>query len=170
VEALEATGGEGLGAWLEPLVGGRAEPDLDRALAWYGLRLERHPEKAALEAAGAAIGAGFGINWVDEGPALVAAAVVHGSGAAEAGVLPGDELIAIDGERVTHATLEPLKDRLRPGETVEFLLARQGRMLTLPVTAGEARPRRYEIRPLDRVSDRQINRLQGWLGQRVVGR
>ena len=47
-----------------------------------------------------------------------------------------------------------------------FLLARQGRLLRVPVLLGEARPASYEIRVKGSgFSARQLKRLQSWLGQ-----
>lgn len=169
-EAVAVVAGQQTADWLEPLLATPAEPDTDAALALFGLVLDRHPEKSAANLIGASLPAGFGINWSDSDNDLVVGSVVHGLSAAEAGVLPGDELLAIGDERVTRDTLENRKARLDPGEQLEFLLARQGRLLRLEVTAGEVRPATFEIRPGDGVfRERQRKRLESWLGQEVGG-
>jgi predicted metalloprotease with PDZ domain len=162
---VERLGGVELRDWLQPLLDTTAQPDVDAALDWYGLALQRHPEKAALEAAGGRIGAGFGINFESDPNRLLVASVVHGLAAASAGILPGDELLAVNEQRVLPADFDGFKARLRPGESVDVLLARQGRLLRLTVQAGEARPLRYEIRGRDNFGSRELKRLQDWLGQ-----
>ena len=164
-DAVEKIGGREVRQWLEPLITTRVDPDVDAALDWYGLELDRHPEKTAGELNGEPVPAGFGINWSEEHDTLVVGAVVHGLSAAAAGIIPGDELLAINDERITRENLEDRKRRLLPGETVEFLLARHGRLIRLPITLGVSRPASFEIKVQGRSGDRQLGRLESWLGQ-----
>ncbi len=71
----------------------------------------------------------------------VVSEVVAGSGAAEAGVQSGDELVAIDGEPLAPAGLVSTLYRYAVGDTIILTVARQGRELELPVTLG-AHPQR----------------------------
>lgn len=167
--AVESVADGEVRAWLQPLLENPVTPDLDEALAWYGLLLERHPDKTAAEQAGDAVPAGFGINWSEDHVELVVGAVVHGFSAARAGIIPGDELLAINDERVTRDKLDDRKARLQPGEEVEFLVVRHGRLLRLPVTLGEARPTNYEIlADNNNIREKHLRRLQRWLGQAVT--
>jgi predicted metalloprotease with PDZ domain len=90
----------------------------------------REPERAFL---GARLGTRDGL--------LVAEAVIRGAAGMEAGLLPGDELLALDGSRVTN---EPaLKNAMRGmaiGGTAELLVARAGVLRTLALT-GRPDPR-----------------------------
>lgn len=169
LQAVATEGGAAIADWLRPLLSTPRDPGIDEALDWYGLVLERKPGAATGEGLAATPpAAGFGINWSTEHAALVVGAVVHGLAAAEAGVLPGDELLAIDDERVTRDNLEDRKQRLRPGERVEFLLARNQRLLRLPVVLGEARPAHYEIKVRERFGRRELERMSDWLGQELA--
>lgn len=166
-EALERVAGAELRQWFELMLSTAAEPDVDAALEWFGLALERHPLKAQVEAAGGTVGAGLGINIGNDPNRLVVDMVIDGLAAADAGIQPGDELLAIDDQRLLPGEFEAFRLRLRPEQQVVVLLARQGQILSLPLTTGERRPGRYEIRSLPRFGDRQMRRLQRWLGQAV---
>ncbi len=62
--------------------------------------------------------------------------VTEGSGAAEAGLEPGDRLLSIDGEPVdTFADVGPLVVE-RPGDTLALVVDRDGTSLTLDATIG----------------------------------
>ncbi|HEX8409713.1 MAG TPA: PDZ domain-containing protein [Thermoanaerobaculia bacterium] len=68
---------------------------------------------------------------------LVAESVIRGTAAMEAGLLPNDELLALDGNRI--ATEVALRNALRGvplGETAELLIARAGVVRTLRLTAA----------------------------------
>lgn len=72
-------------------------------------------------------------------PAPTIQRVVAGSPADRAGLCPGDELLAVQSLRATADSWEQLWDQLaRPGEPVELLLARRGRIESCTVTPGES--------------------------------
>ena len=64
--------------------------------------------------------------------------VVAGAPAAEAGLLPGDVIVAIDGEAITRkATLLDLLLDQEVGDTIELTIDRDGDQQTLTLTLGE---------------------------------
>lgn len=164
-DAVEQVAGSETRSWLEPLLSTPADPEIDEALDYFGLQLDRHPDKTAAEAAGNPVAAGLGVNWQPEGETLVVAAVIRGMNASEAGLLPGDELLAIDGERVLKSNLDDRLARLRPGEVVQLTLARRERLMQLTLPLAEARPQNYEISLQDNPGRRQKRRLRDWLAQ-----
>ncbi|NES21272.1 MAG: M61 family metallopeptidase, partial [Symploca sp. SIO3E6] len=86
------------------------------------------------------------------------------SPAAVAGVNAGDELLAIDGLRVTP---EQLSDRLKDYEvadTIELTVFHQDELLTLPVTLGAPQPSRYQIVSVENPTEAQKQNFAGWLG------
>lgn len=63
--------------------------------------------------------------------------VVKGGPTWNAGVAPGDELIALDEDRVPPEGLRRLVGLHRPGDELSLLVARRGRLRDLTVTLGE---------------------------------
>lgn len=86
------------------------------------------------------------------------------SPAAVAGVNAGDELLAIDGLRVT---AEQLSDRLKDyeaGDTIELSVFHQDELRTLLVTLGAPQPSRYQIVSVENPTEAQKQLFAGWLG------
>jgi predicted metalloprotease with PDZ domain len=166
-EAVERAAGPTVRRYVEDLLQATDDPDVDRALDWYGLSVNRAPVRTAAESAGAPVPAGFGVTWDASGPRLLAEQVILGHAGADAGMLPGDELLAIDGIRVTPADYVARMQRLRPGQVVELTLARHERLLTLPVEAREEIEERYLIVTKPRISQAEKERLSTWLGREL---
>lgn len=89
--------------------------------------------------------------------------VEAGSPAAVAGIDAGDELLALDGLRVT---AEQLSDRLRDykaGDTIHLSIFHQDELRTLPVTLKSPRPDRYQIVRVENPTKAQQQNYAGWL-------
>jgi len=71
--------------------------------------------------------------------------VDRASPAETAGLAPGDELIASDGERLR--TQEQLDTCLRQDQPVELLISRDGRVCTLHLTPAAPTPVRWRLTP-----------------------
>lgn len=165
LEAVAELGGQQVHDWLLPRLDTPAELDIDQALDWYGLMLNRHPVNNAAREKGEPPMVGFGVTWRAGVPGLVIESVVSGTSGSAAGLLPEDELLAISGERITPENLDDRMLRLRPGEVVELLIARRGRIMELPMRLEEARPATYEILVQPGFAGRQLRRMEAWLGQ-----
>jgi predicted metalloprotease with PDZ domain len=166
-EAVERAAGPTVRRYVEDLLQATDDPDVDGALDWYGLSLNRAPARAAAETAGAPIPAGFGVTWNASGPRLLAEQVILGHAGADAGMLPGDELLAIDGIRVTPVDYVARMQRLQPGQVVDLTLARHERLLSLPVEVRAEIEERYLIVTKPRVSEAEKGRLSTWLGREL---
>ncbi len=89
-------------------------------------------------------------------------AVATNSPASLAGIDPGDELLAIDGFKVT---AEQLNDRLKnyqPGAQIAVSVFHTDRLLTVNLTLAAPQPQQYQLQLLENVSDRQQQLFQGW--------
>jgi predicted metalloprotease with PDZ domain len=164
-EEVRRLAGDSVADRLEPWLSGTSDPDLDQALAYYGLMLDRHPVQTAAEQSGTRPGAGLGVNWDSKADGLIVGASVAGTAAAQAGLVPGDELIAINGLRVRKESLSDRLLRLDAGERVELLVSRHDRLFELTLELDLARPERYEVLPAPAAGKREMERLQSWLGQ-----
>ncbi len=140
------------------------ELDFSDALAWYGLRFkpveedddsEQDPD--SLEHDPAFLGASIGDD-----------AVVHevrrDTPAFRAGLNVDDELLAIGEHRVTGGQLDDRLTRYRPGDEVELLISRRGRLRRLAVTFGEKPTESYVLELLPAPTAQQRGRLTQWLG------
>jgi predicted metalloprotease with PDZ domain len=85
-----------------------------------------------------------------------------------AGIDLGDELLALNGIRVT---ADQLTDRLRdfqPGRAIEFSVFHQDRLQTHRVTLGSPRPTRFHVVSVELPTAEQAEKFQGWLGVPLV--
>ncbi len=153
--------------FLEPLLDTTVDPDIDAALAWFGLELARDPELASAEEKDSPAISGFGVIWDDTSEDLVVKSVLAGSSGAVAGVLPGDEVLAIGDERLVADNLLELMTAYQPGQRTTLLVARRGQVLTLKVRLETAVPERFDIVLQSGFGKRHINRLQSLLGQKL---
>ncbi len=164
-EALvDQRAGESVSQEISSLLTTVADPDVDAALDYYGLLLEREPAGRSSDATGTVVPTDFGLVWNISQPALLVESVVRGGSGAEAGVLPGDELLAINGHRVDRFNIQDRMLRLQPGEVVELLLARNARVLTLPARVQIAIPEKYRINIQPDINRREKQRMEKWLG------
>jgi predicted metalloprotease with PDZ domain len=136
------------------------DPDVDRALDWYGLGLKRIPEPIP----NYPVAGGLGVIWKVSGASVLAEYVLLGHSGATAGILPEDELLAADGLRVTPENYLDRLQKLKPEEEVTLTLVRHGRLFNLPVRMGTEIPASYAIVLKSDISKREKSRLEAWLG------
>jgi predicted metalloprotease with PDZ domain len=160
-DLVEEAAGPEVRAVVENMLQTTDDPDVDKALDWYGLKLLRAPDLNADDEPTA----GLGVKWEVVGASLLAGHVLLGQPAADAGVLPGDELLAIDGLRVRPDDIQAQLLKLRPDEQIEMTLVRHERLLTLPVTVGTSIPASYAITSKPGINGREKKRLEAWLGR-----
>jgi predicted metalloprotease with PDZ domain len=159
-DVIESIAGPETRGMVEQLLKTTNDPDIDRALDWYGLTIKRSSEPLPE----GEVPGGLGVIWKASGSTLLAEFVLLGYPGAAAGVLPEDELIAIDGLRVLPADYLDRLQRLQPSDEVELTLARHGQLLTLLVRVGEEIPANYTIVTKSDMDRREKKRLETWLG------
>jgi len=166
--------GPGAGRFLQSLLTTTADPDVDAALDWFGLKLNRSPQangkKSKEDDDAAPQESGLGVIWDEDKPEMVANAVLAGSSGARAGLIPGDEILAIGNERFTAETRKSLMDSFAPGEETTLMVSRRGKIMNLEIKLDAAIPERYDIVLQSGFGKRHINRLQSLLGQNLKGR
>lgn len=154
-DAIESVAQTDLGDFFDRYIDGTDELPFDEYLEPFGLRLSGMDTDEPVPHLGANVKA-------DNGKALIQF-VEADSPAAVAGVDAGDELLAINGWRVT---AEQLSDRLRDykaGDTIQLSVFHQEELRTLPVTLEAPRPGRYQIVLVENITDAQRQNLGGWL-------
>jgi predicted metalloprotease with PDZ domain len=125
--------------YLEPF-GLQIQPETDDRLPFLGIRATTYNGKTTIEF------------------------VETASPAQNAGIDAGDELLAIDGIRIS---AEQLDDRLRDyrsGDTLTVGIFHQDELRTLSITLAPPRPNRYQLVPVAEPTATQAQNFEGWLG------
>ena len=154
----EATG-LALADVFERQIRGTDDPELGEELRHVGLELRASADPAQIADGSAAvwIGATIGGSKVT--------AVLDDSPAAAGGLSPGDEIVAIDGFRVTsEGELRSMAGARKPGDVVELAVFRRSRLIRITVRLGAAPPTRYEIAGVADPGPAAA-RYQAWLGE-----
>ena len=166
-KVVVAMSGPAAGRFLRSLLTTTADLDVDAALDWYGLRLERSGSATLDEVEAVALQSGFGATWDEDKPGLAVKTVLAGSGGSIAGLMPGDEILAIGNERLNHDTLESLMTSFRPGQETSLLISRRNRIISLNIKLDAAIPEHFEIVKQVNFKKSHIKHLQSLLGQNL---
>jgi predicted metalloprotease with PDZ domain len=153
---IESVAGEDLSDFFDRYVDGTAELPFDEYLEPFGLQLLSIEEAESAPYLGAMVKTENGQESIKF--------VEANSPAAVAGVNAGDELLAIDGLRVT---ADQLSDRLKDykvGDTIQLSIFHQDELLTLPIKLGASQPSRYQLVPVEKASKAQRQKFAGWVG------
>ena len=135
--------------WLREL----DDPDLDGYLSSVGLFLDA--EMASTPWAG--------LTPRQEAGGLLAARVVRGGPAAQAGVMVGDELVALDQQRLKSP--DDLQRALRPDHAQTLLIARRSQLRSLELRPQAPQVERYQLKRVADATDAQLAAQQRWLLQ-----
>ena len=105
----------------------------------------------------------LGINVKTEHGREAIKSVASNSPAQLAGIDAGDELLAIDGFKVS---ADKLNDRLRVyrvGQQINLTIFHADRLMTVPVTLSAPQPQQYHLRSLEHTSDLQRQLFKAWV-------
>src|SRR5215471_1136043 len=157
-KAASEVAGTDLGAWFHAALDTTEETDYRPALDWHGLAFGPSKVKEG-DAARARLGATVG----ETNGRLIVANVPRGTPAFDGGVNAGDEIVAIDGLRVTPDQYEARLDGLSAGRTVPLVVARHDALKTLTVTIVDPPPPMWELRAAPDATAVQQARLRAWI-------
>jgi predicted metalloprotease with PDZ domain len=90
--------------------------------------------------------------------------VLAGSPARAAGLTPGDEIVAINGTRVTFTNFEKTFARYPPGTPIALTVFRRGLLREVGVTTGLPPPEKYEFRPVEAPTELAKSVFATWIG------
>jgi predicted metalloprotease with PDZ domain len=156
VRTLGGEDGAALAGLVERRVGSPGVPDLgDEVVQVAGLRWEtaEGPTPPDLGVRASASDGGMRLD-----------VVLRDRPAWRAGLTGGDELVAIDGQRVGRDQLTGALRAYEAGDRIEVTVLRGPRLLTLPVTLGEPRPKRKLV-AVDDPNDTQRAVFRRWTGR-----
>lgn len=118
------------------------EIDYPKYFGYGGLEIDVTPKPAA----GAYLGA---VTQTQEG-SLTIASVTWDSPAQRSGLSAQDQILAVDGARVTAKSLDELLAAKKPGDQVRILIARHNKTREVPIVLGQKLERSFRIKSGDR--------------------
>lgn len=151
-----AIGGQRLKEIFDSRVRGRGDVNYDRYLGYAGLRLGLREETSQEK--------GFlGVRLGSEGGRTTVRTSLADSPAEAMGLTVDDELLGVDGMRVSSEKLSFYVATRKPGEPVRLMIARNGRLMEVEGELARRPPFEYRIRPLQEATNEQKVFFKGWL-------
>lgn len=136
-------------------IDGTAELPFDEILAPFGLTLKAEVSNPAPY---------LGLTVKTEHGAAIIKFVEAGSPAEQAGIEPGDELLAISNFRVSADQLNDRLQHYKPQDTISITVFHQDMLRECAVTLGKPLPNRWTLQPIAQPTAVQRELFQGWLG------
>lgn len=159
---------------LEEVIESVADTDLFEFFERYLHTTEELPFNDYLEAFGLQLVADgieenyFGVRLATENGREIVKFVEYDSPAQLAGIDTGDELLVIDGIKLTSGGLGDRLQDYQPGDTLQVALFHQDKLCIYPVTLEEGKPTKYLIKAVDNPTPLQEDKFLGWLGEPLV--
>ncbi len=156
MEVIESVAGMDLANFFKQYVDGTEELPFNQYLEPFGLQLVGDRDEEPVPH--------LGVKVLAENGRELIRFVEAGTPAYASGIDAGDELLAIDGIRVT---AQQLSDRLKdyqPGDTIQIAVFHQDELRTYPITLASPSPSRYQLIPVEHPAPAQQQNFTGWLG------
>src|SRR5207237_10710276 len=164
-KACELMAGASLEQFFSSYVRGRAdlEPAYDEILSGAGLQLEQGGVAIGATNRPVAMKAFLGADLSQNGERLLISSVRAGTPAYEQGLNANDQIVALDGARVTKESFEARLAEKRPGDTVRVAVFRFDDLRTFDIRLGAHAEAPYRISPLAGSSDEQRRLYRAWM-------
>jgi predicted metalloprotease with PDZ domain len=153
-QTIEFVAGEDLTEFYDRYIHGIEELPFNKYLIPFGVELQ--PVTFVTPCLGIVVNS-------DRGRELIKS-VASNSPAHLAGIDPGDELLAIDGFKVSADRLNDRLQLFRSGQQIYLTIFRGDRLMTVPVTLSEPESQQYKLQALEHTSDRQRQQFKDWVG------
>ncbi len=151
-QIIESSAKSDLSEFYDLYIHGVAELPFNEYLHPFGLELQ--------PTAGTVPDLGIVVNS-DRGKEIIKS-VASNSPAQLAGIDPGDELLAIDGFKVTAELLEGRLKSYQPGQKIKLSVFHADRLLTVQLVLAAPQPKQYQLQLLAEPSSRQQQLYQNW--------
>ncbi|MER3428800.1 MAG: peptidase M61 [Pyrinomonas sp.] len=155
--ACEKMAARDLDEFFRRYVRGRDELPYDSFLEAAGLRLETKRSSSEPRAY-------LGAQLAQEGDRLVVRTVRVGTPAYDQGLNAGDQIIALDGKRISLESFNARLEERKPGDRIRLTFFRADDLRTLEIALGAAPEDEYEIAPVEAPSEAQRQIYRAWLG------
>ena len=110
------------------------------------------------------MGAFLGAELVDRDGRTLVRSLRSDGPAYAAGLLQGDQVIALAGRRLTAKGLEARLRQFEPGDEVEVHVLRQDRLRVFDIELGQQPLGSWSLRPIKEPTEAQEKALESWLG------
>ena len=84
------------------------------------------------------------------------------------GIDAGDELLAIDGIKITAGGLSDRLKDYQANDKIEVVVFHQDELRIYSITLASPRPTRYQVKPVEHPNSRQQQNFAGWLGAAIA--
>lgn len=161
--------GADLSDWFVTHVDRPGKLDYQPALDWLGLRFKPGPKADEKKKDGEDEKRGevtLGVGTRETGGKVEVSRVLLDQPAFRAGVNVDDEILAIDGFRVSPGGLATRLKQYRPRDRIRLLVSRRQKLLELDVVLAEKPVETWSLELLPDASPEQEARRQSWLGSR----
>ncbi|BAY60384.1 peptidase M61 domain-containing protein [Calothrix brevissima NIES-22] len=151
---IESVAGMNLNDFFQRYLHGTEELPFNEYLAPFGLQLLGDADEEPF----------LGIKVATENGRETIKFVETGSPAQQAGIDPGDELLAINGIKVTANNLSDRLKDFQPKDIIQVTVFHQDLLRSVNVTLAEPRATRYQVILVSNPDSVQQENLAGWLG------
>jgi predicted metalloprotease with PDZ domain len=153
-----------LGTFFARYVAGTEEIDFDRFARLAGLSFAPKPKPPDADEEGEA---GYlGVHFEDHERRPRLTQVLSDGPGRRAGLSPADEIVAMNGERVSHDGFAKTLRRYPPGASVDVTFFRRGWLMTRTVSLGKSPPEKYTFAALGDATPLQKGVYEAWTGTR----
>ncbi len=108
----------------------------------------------------------LGLSVGDSGGLATVSNIASDGPAYAAGIIAGDTIIAVNGERFKAADLAGIEKRLKPGDMVRITFFRYDAMRDLMVTAAARPDAKWTVKRMKEPSEQQKAAYESWIGQK----
>jgi predicted metalloprotease with PDZ domain len=158
--AQRATGLD-LSEFFDRYVRGTAELDLDRFARYAGLTFGAKPRPAD-DTSG--VPGYLGLRHKDHDGFVRVTHVLRDTPGYHAGISPGDEVVAVNGHKVTGASFAKELESYPPGTPVELAVFSRGYLRQVSLTTGTPPPEKYRFAPVETPTELEKKVYAAWLG------
>ena len=160
-----------LNEWFRSAVDATEELDYRSMLSHYGLNLpavrndgDQTDSGQKLENQNQKREKNGGERWLGFSGSTTVSRVEADSPATEAGLNTGDEIIGINGFRVSGSVNERIK-QYEIGDEIEMLISRRGKLMNMQLTIGSRERQSWSLKVDAKASENQKRAKAHWLGQ-----
>ncbi len=158
VELITADGGgePDFGTFFNDYVAGVTELDYNAYLSYVGLRLDIDEDASKAKPS-------LDLDTEMSGDLMAVTALDYDGAAYRAGIMTGDILLMLDGERIVPPTLDSRLRTIGRGNQAELQVMRGDRIVSVNVTVSEDRPVSYKIVENENAPNDAVRMRDGWL-------